>query len=347
MSGGVDSSTAAVLLHRQGWEVIGVTMKLPHTDTEQSCCGIPGIRDAEKVALETGFTHYAVNFSSQFTEAVINRFISEYLKARTPNPCIYCNRYIKFGSLLNMADDLDAEYIATGHYSRIQKNPDTGRFELLKGMDPDKDQSYFLFPLEQEQLARITFPLGDMTKTEVREYARDAGLSIHSKPGSQEICFISGNYAEFILEHLGEDENTGTQPGPITDLSGKELGTHKGLIHYTIGQRKGIGAFGDRKYVVRIDGQTNSVVIGDDEDLFTAAASVDYPVWVSITEPENAFTAQVRIRHRHPPVESVVTPGDRGKLKIEFNTPQRAVTPGQAAVFYDGDKVLGGGWITS
>lgn len=342
MSGGVDSSTAACLLAKQGYEVIGISMKLPNTGevSESGCCGILGIDDARKVAQRIGIPFYALNYEKEFESKVIDYFCREYVCGRTPNPCIICNETVKLGSLLNKAGSLGADYIATGHYARLVHN---GKRHLLKkGKDKKKDQSYFLFSLSQKQLKHIRFPLGDYTKEEVRKLAKKFGLKVHDKPASQEICFVSTNYHEFLKTRITAN---GFQSGLIVDTGGKVLGEHKGIAFYTIGQRKGIGAHKKPLYVVEIDRENNTVIIGEEEKLFKSELEASGVNWSSLEEPSEPLKVKARIRYRHKEQGALVTPLGGGKVKVRFDKAQRAVTPGQAVVFYDGDTVIGGGWI--
>ncbi|MFH1352905.1 MAG: tRNA 2-thiouridine(34) synthase MnmA [bacterium] len=342
MSGGVDSSTAACLLAKQGYEVIGLSMQLPHTGeiSEAGCCGNRGIDDARKVAQQIGIPFYALNYEKEFENKVINYFCREYVCGRTPNPCIVCNETVKLGTLLNKAKSFGADYIATGHYSRLAHN---GKRHLLKkGKDKNKDQSYFLFSLSQKQLKHIRFPLGDYTKEEVRKLAKEFGLKVHDKPASQEICFINGDYREFLKTRINADY---FRSGPIVDTTGKVLGEHTGIAFYTIGQRKGIGAHKKPLYVVEIDRENNKVIVGGDEKLFKSELEASFVNWSSMDEPQGPLKVKARIRYRHKEQGALVTPRGCGRVKVRFDKAQRAITPGQAVVFYDGDLVLGGGWI--
>jgi len=342
MSGGVDSSTAACLLAKQGYEVIGLSMKLPHTGevSESGCCGILGIDDARKVAQRLGIPFYDLNCEKEFKNKVIDYFCREYVSGRTPNPCIICNETVKLGSLLKKAGSLGADYIATGHYARLEHNGK--RYLLKKGKDKEKDQSYFLFSLSQKQLEHIRFPLGDYTKEEVRKLAKKFGLKVHDKPASQEICFVSTNYHEFIRTQINANC---FRAGPIVDTTGKVLGEHKGIAFYTIGQRKGIGAHKKPLYVVEIDKENNTVIIGGEENLFKSELEASGVKWSSIEEPAEPLKVKARIRYRHKEQDALVTPLGGDKVKVRFDKAPRAITPGQAVVFYDGDTLLGGGWI--
>ncbi len=358
MSGGVDSSVAAHLLKEQGCDVVGVTMKVWPQDcisrAEDKCCGPSAIADARGVAHALGIPHYVVDESDQFEKLVIDYFSSEYKSGRTPNPCVMCNEKLKFGNLWDKARALGAEYIATGHYAIIDRH--AGHAVLRKGRDPRKDQSYFLFSLRQEQLMRALFPLGGMSKPEIRDIARKIGLKVADKVDSQEICFVPGNdYKAFLKSHMGSAE---FHPGGIYDKAGNRLAGHEGIEMFTIGQRKGLPGGSPRPlYVIDIDPETASVIVGEAEDLLTAEFEIGNAIWnVAPTEcaadsgrgahalPE-AFEATVKIRYAHAGAPATVTIGGNHTARVRLHEPQKAVTPGQAAVFYDGDRVLGGGWI--
>ena len=345
MSGGVDSSVAAHILKQQGYEVIGVTMKVWPQDcisrAEDKCCGPSAIADARSVAHKLGVSHYVVDEADQFEKLVIDYFSSEYKAGRTPNPCVMCNERLKFGNLWEKAHALGAEYIATGHYAIIDHHEDHA--VLRKGIDGRKDQSYFLFSLKQEQLRRALTPLGGMTKPEIRDIARELGLKVADKVDSQEICFVPGNdYKAFLKSHLGEDE---FHRGGIYDTEGNFLADHEGIEMFTIGQRKGLPGGSPRpRYVVDIDPDNSRVIVGWEEDLVCEEFEVDNVNW-SPRVPEEPLSLNVKIRYAHPGADATVEAiGDR-RAKIRLHVPQRAVTPGQAAVFYDGDAVVGGGWI--
>jgi tRNA-uridine 2-sulfurtransferase len=343
MSGGVDSSVTAHLLKQQGFEVIGVTMKVWPQDcisrAEDKCCGPSAIADARGVAHQLGIPHYVVDESDQFGRLVIDYFSSEYQAGRTPNPCVICNELLKFGKLWSKAAALGAGYIATGHYAIIEHLGNTA--VLRKGRDERKDQSYFLFSLSQRQLRRALTPLGHMTKAEIREIARELGLRVADKADSQEICFVPGsNYKEFLRSHLGEAE---FHHGAIFSVDGKYLGEHNGIEMFTIGQRKGLPGGSPRPlYVVDIDPQTSRVVVGGEEDLVRDEFEVDRVNWLVSEIPEEVT---VKIRYAHPGTQATLEPLDSHRARVKLHVPQRAVTPGQAAVFYDDDRVVGGGWI--
>ena len=349
MSGGVDSSVAGYLLREQGYEVIGVTMKVWPQDcisrAEDKCCGPQAIADARGVAHSLGIPHYVVDEADQFERLVIDYFSSEYQAGRTPNPCVMCNEKLKFGNLWSKAAVLGCDYIATGHYAVIEHHGD--RAVLRKGIDLRKDQSYFLFSLRQPQLQRALTPLGTMRKPQIREIAHSLGLKVADKTDSQEICFVPGNdYKAFLRSHLGENE---FHRGEIYDLNGNFVGEHDGLELFTIGQRKGLpGGSLLPRYVVDLDPETNRVIVGDADDLICDEFEIDRVTWHPVaagTDRSRPFDATVKIRYNHPGALASVTPLEPNRACIRLQEPQRAVTPGQAAVFYDGDVVLGGGWI--
>ncbi len=346
MSGGVDSSVAGYLLREQGYDVVGVTMKVWPQDcisrAEDKCCGPQAVADARGVAHTLGFPHYVVDEADQFERTVINYFASEYQAGRTPNPCVMCNEKLKFGNLWNKAEALGCDYIATGHYAIIEHRDD--RAVLRKGVDPRKDQSYFLFSLRQEQLRRALTPLGTMSKPEIREIARSLGLKVADKIDSQEICFVPGNdYKAFLRSHLGESE---FHRGEIYDVDGNFLGEHEGIELFTIGQRKGLPGGSPRpRYVVDLDSETNRVIVGDVEDLIAEEFEVDRVNWIAPDSLNESVDLTVKIRYSHPGTPATLTPLEDGRARIRFDEPQKAVTPGQAAVFYQNDLVLGGGWI--
>jgi tRNA-specific 2-thiouridylase len=344
MSGGVDSSVAAFLLKQQGYEVIGVTMKVWPQDclsrAEDKCCGPQAIADARSVAHTLGIPHYVVDEGENFERLVIDYFTAEYKAGRTPNPCVMCNEKVKFGNLWGKAKSIGADFIATGHYAIVERRGD--RAVLRKGRDPRKDQSYFLFSLRQPQLTRALLPLGGMEKTEIRAIARQLGLKVAEKEDSQEICFVPGNdYKAFLKSHMGEQE---FHPGGIYDKSGRRVAEHEGIELFTIGQRKGLpGGSPKPMYVIDIDPATSSVVVGDAEDLITSEFEIDHCTWH--TEAGEPFEVTVKIRYAHPGAAATVFPGENGTARVQLHVPARAVTPGQAAVCYRGDEVLGGGWI--
>ncbi|MCL1995219.1 MAG: tRNA 2-thiouridine(34) synthase MnmA [Defluviitaleaceae bacterium] len=349
MSGGVDSSVAAYILKNQGYEVIGVTMNIwPGEDREQNerrggCCGLGDIEDARRVADTLDIEHYVLNFKESFKERVIDNFIDEYKSGRTPNPCIACNRFVKWQTLLNRAIPMGADYISTGHYAKVVRDKHTDRYTIAMSDGGHKDQSYALFNLTQEQLRRSLFPLGEYTKKQVRKMAVEAKLTVAKKPDSQEICFIpDNNYGKFLEEKLGDE----VQPGDFVDISDNIIGKHSGIIYYTIGQRKNLGiAFGVPMYVKEIRPATNQVVLAKDEDLFVGgleAGDLNFMAVDDISEPTRVFA---KIRYSHQPTPATISVKN-GILTCRFETPQRAVTPGQAAVFYNDSKnVICGGTI--
>src|SRR5215210_7901171 len=347
MSGGVDSSVAANLLKQQGYEVIGVTMKVWPQDcisrAEDKCCGPQAIADARSVAHSLGIPHYVVDEADQFERLVIDYFSSEYQAGRTPNPCVMCNEKLKFGSLWEKAAALGCDYIATGHYAIIEHQAE--RALLRKGADPGKDQSYFLFSLRQEQLRRALTPLGTMAKAQIRQIARTLGLKVAEKLDSQEICFVPGNdYKAFLRSHLGKEE---FHQGGIYDLTGNFLAPHGGIEMFTIGQRKGLpGGSAQPRYVVDIDPETNRVIVGAAEDLVLEGFEIDRVNWVSRGSSAAPVEVMVKIRYSHPGARATLHPLAGNCARLELHEPQKAVTPGQAAVFYEGDVVLGGGWIS-
>ena len=374
MSGGVDSSVAAGLLQRKGYEVIGITMCFGLKEANKkrpSCCGIEGIEDARRVAHKLGIKHYVLNFDKYLQKEVVDNFIGEYLSGRTPNPCIRCNQYLKFERLLAKTKSLGAKYLATGHYARIVAKGSPERqsvrapavvknYLLKKAKDRYKDQSYFLYRLKQEQLRHILFPLGGYTKTQVRAMAGEFDLPVKDKPGSQEICFIpDDDYREFLRQAL-RSKGLKIQPGPIVDINAKVLGEHKGIPFYTIGQREGLGiAAGYPLYIIRIDAKKNTIVAGRKEEAFSRGliasdlSFTDKPArrWFGSPYSQShkplkiEVALGVKIRYNSPEVPSRVIPFGKGKIKVIFSKSQFAVTPGQAAVFYRKDQVIGGGIV--
>jgi tRNA-specific 2-thiouridylase len=347
MSGGVDSSATAALLLEQGYDVIGITLKLWPQDcvnrAEDKCCGPQAVTDARAVCHGLGIPYYLIDEAAEFQKHVIQYFADEYKAGRTPNPCVMCNQNLKFGRLIDRADQLGADFIATGHFARIERNADGSRHLLKRGCDPRKDQSYFLFSLRQDQLARAMFPLGEKTKSDTRAVARHCNLKTADKEESMEICFVPDNnyggflqQANLVQKHRGE----------IVDMRGQLLGHHEGIEFYTIGQRRGLGiTTPEPVYVVELDAENNRVVVGDgaalDCDKFTATNCN----WIPFDKLDGSIEVTAKIRYNHPGTPATVTPSGNGHVKVKLHTPQRAITPGQAAVFYQDDLVVGGGWI--
>jgi tRNA-specific 2-thiouridylase len=350
MSGGVDSSVAAALLKEQGYDVIGVTMKLftlpkdyCRSENLRSCCGWQATEDAHRVAVSLGIFHFIVDFRNKFEKSVIEDFCEEYSNGRTPNPCIRCNQYIKFDFLMGKLKAFEADYLATGHHARIEYDPKSGRYLLKKGRDRNKDQSYFLYPLTQKQLSRTLMPIGNLTKDEVRKKAQKLGLPVAHRRESQEICFVPDNdYVRFLRQRIPGAFG----PGPIVDLENRVLGQHKGIAHFTIGQRSGMGIAAPHPlYVLSIQSDKKTIVIGPSDELYEKALAASRVNLISMSKITRPLSVKAKIRYKHREAKALLTPLDKDQIKVEFEKPQRAITPGQSVVFYDGDVVVGGGII--
>lgn len=360
MSGGVDSSVAAYLLKEQGYDVIGITMQIWQDEDVCSmeekggCCGLSAVEDARRVAAALDIPYYVMNFKNEFKENVIDYFVAEYLQARTPNPCIACNRYVKWESLLKRSLDIGADYIATGHYSSIAKLPN-GRFAIKKSVTQAKDQTYALYNLTQHQLSHTIMPVGEYTKDKIREIALSLNLPIANKPDSQEICFIPDqDYAGFITNYLNEKnqqqdlslQTSGLVPGNYLNTAGEIIGKHRGLVHYTVGQRKGLGiAMGQPMFVVELNPETNEVVLGNANEVFSDRLYANNLNFMAIEDLEGELEVEAKIRYSHKGAKCRIKKTAQDELFCVFEEPQRAITPGQAVVFYQGDYVLGGGTI--
>ena len=359
MSGGVDSSTVAAMLRAEGNNVIGLTMQLwnqrrlaGHEGMPESvqgrCCSLDDVYDARRVAEHIGIPYYVVNHEERFERDVVRPFVEEYLSGRTPIPCSLCNNHLKFDQLLLVARQIGADRVATGHYARVEHQASRGRWLLKRPADYTKDQTYFLFGLTQEQLSRTLFPLGDMTKPEVRELARKHGLALAEKPDSQEICFVpGGDYKRFLDAYLAEQGGALPETaGELVTTSGEVIGEHAGVHNFTVGQRKGLGvATGSPLYVIQISGANKQVMVGGEENLYSRTLRARRVNLISVDRLREPMRVTVKIRHRHEPAPAVLEHVSANEVLVSFDQPQRAITPGQAAVFYDGDVVVGGGWI--
>jgi len=360
MSGGVDSSAAAAILQEQGHELVGFTMQLWNQRRGISvdengeplpsrCCSLDDVYDARRVAEELGFPFYVLNLEKEFERDVVQPFVNSYLNGETPIPCVACNSRLKFASLDKLAASLGCEKVATGHYARVEFNQATNRYRLLRGRDPKKDQSYFLWELTQDQLSRALFPLGELSKSDARQAARDSHLAVAEKKESQEICFVpDGDYAGFIDRYVAAENQTARLPGAgeIVTGDGTVIGAHGGIHRYTIGQRRGLGIANSRPlYVLGVEPATNRVVVGYDDELLSDEFTAAGVNWIDCDNLSEPVRAEVRVRYRHTAAPATITPPANNRVIVKFDEPQRAITPGQATVFYRGDEVLGGGWI--
>jgi tRNA-specific 2-thiouridylase len=361
LSGGVDSSTSAAILKDAGFDLVGFSMQLwdqrrngPLAEDHRQgrCCSLDDLYDARSVAARLRIPYYVVNLQKEFQDNVVRSFIESYRNGLTPSPCVLCNSHLKFDCLMRIAEEVNATCVATGHYARVRLDPDSGRYHLLKATDRNKDQSYFLFELNQKQLAKAMFPLGELTKNRVREIARQHGLPVAEKPESQEICFVpDGDYAGFIERNYDDVVGpAGTDPviqgGEIVDSRGQVLGTHNGIHHYTVGQRRGLGiAHASPLYVLELRPEERKVVVGERSELGRRSFRILRPNWISISELTSPMRVSAKIRSRHAEAPASLTPLQNGSVQVDFDTPQPAVTPGQACVFYQGGTVVGGGWI--
>jgi tRNA-specific 2-thiouridylase len=359
MSGGVDSSTVAAMLRAEGYDVVGLTMQLWNQrrlagregmpeSVQGRCCSLDDVYDARRVAETIGIPYYVVNHEDRFERDVVRPFVEEYLSGRTPIPCSLCNNHLKFDQLLTVAQQIGADAVATGHYARVEFDESTERWLLKRPTDRSKDQTYFLFGLTQEQLSRTLFPLGGMTKPEVRELARKHGLALAEKPDSQEICFVpGGDYKKFLDAYLAEQgDSLPDTAGELVTTDGRVIGEHSGIHNFTVGQRKGLGvATGSPLYVLQINGENRQVIVGEQENLYSRTLLTKRTNLISIDDLREPMRVSVKIRHRHEPAAAAIEKTGPDEILVTFDQPQRAVTPGQAAVFYEGDVVVGGGWI--
>jgi len=360
MSGGVDSSAAAAILKEQGHELVGFTMQLWNQRRGISvdengeplpsrCCSLDDVYDARRVAEELGFPFYVLNLEREFERDVVQPFVTSYLNGETPIPCVACNSRLKFASLDRLAASLGCEKVATGHYARVEFDPGTNRYRLLRGRDSQKDQSYFLWELTQDQLSRSLFPLGEMSKPDARDAARRNELAVAEKSESQEICFVpDGDYAGFIDRYLEAEAQQDRLPGTgeIVNTAGEAIGTHAGIHHYTVGQRRGIGIAAERPlYVTGIDSVRNRIIVGEQDELSSEEFTAAGVNWIALDNPTQQVRAEVRVRYRHTAAPATITPLPDDRVQVRFDEPQRAITPGQATVFYRGDEVVGGSWI--
>ncbi len=363
MSGGVDSSSAAALLKEQGHELVGFTMQLwnqrRHINVDENgdplpsrCCSLDDVYDARRVAESLGFPFYVLNFEEEFEKSVVEPFVQSYLSGETPIPCVACNSRLKFAQLDKLAQSLGCDKVATGHYARVEHDKEKNRYRLFRGKNHWKDQSYFLWELTQDQLSRAYFPLGEMLKSEVRDIAREANLYTADKQESQEICFVpDGKYSEFIDRYLEHEGRADEMPaaGEIVSASGEVMGEHTGIHRYTVGQRRGIGIAHEKPlYVLQIERAKNQIIVGEKDELLTPefiAKGVNWVAFDEPSEPADSFRAEVRVRYRHEPEPATIYALPDNRARIIFDEPQRAITPGQATVFYRGDEVVGGGWI--
>jgi len=360
MSGGVDSSAAAAILKEQGHQLVGFTMQLWNQRRGISvdengeplpsrCCSLDDVYDARRVAEELGFPFYVLNLEKEFERDVVQPFVTSYLNGETPIPCVACNSRLKFASLDKLATSLGCEKVATGHYARVEFDEATNRYRLLRGRDPNKDQSYFLWELTQDQLSRALFPLGELSKSDARQAARDNQLAVAEKKESQEICFVpDGDYAGFIDRYLAAEQQTDRLhgDGEIVTSDGTVIGTHGGIHRYTTGQRRGIGISNARPlYVLSVDAASNRVIVGADEELLSNEFTAAGVNWIALDQPSELVRAEVRVRYRHTAAAATINPLPNRRTRVKFDEPQRAITPGQATVFYRGDEVVGGGWI--